>query len=119
MAAISWKSATSQNWTTAADWSTGAVPGSADDATISVAGTYQVTIDSADAAHSVTLNNKSATLAINSGGTLTLGTTLVNTAGIVQLNGGGTIEAAELFDADFAIKASPVPPARMTVSKIV
>jgi hypothetical protein len=39
----SWKTATSGNWDTAANWSTGVVPGSADVACITVAGTYTVT----------------------------------------------------------------------------
>ena len=44
MAAVSWKSAVAGNWTTAADWSTGAVPGAADAVTIGVSGYYTVTL---------------------------------------------------------------------------
>jgi hypothetical protein len=33
--------------------------------------------------------------------------------------GGGVVGAAELFDADFAIKANPAPPARTMASKTV
>jgi hypothetical protein len=39
----SWKAPVSGNWDTAADWSTGAVPGAGDVACITVAGTYTVT----------------------------------------------------------------------------
>ena len=39
----SWKTATSGNWDTAANWSSGAVPGSSDVACITIAGTYTVT----------------------------------------------------------------------------
>jgi fibronectin-binding autotransporter adhesin len=39
----SWKTATSGNWDTATNWSTGVVPGSSDTACITVPGTYTVT----------------------------------------------------------------------------
>src|ERR1700722_13202497 len=44
MAVISWKNPVSGNWTVAADWSTGAVPTSADDVLIAAPGSYTVTI---------------------------------------------------------------------------
>jgi hypothetical protein len=44
MAAISWKTPVSGDWNVAADWSTGAVPISADDVLISAPGSYTVTI---------------------------------------------------------------------------
>ena len=43
MAAIFWKSAVSDNWNVAADWSAGAVPTLADDVTIAAPGSYTVT----------------------------------------------------------------------------
>jgi len=92
----SWKSAVSGNWTTAADWSTGVAPTSSNDATIAVAGTYTVTISSAVAAKSLTINDANATVADSSGGTLSIATTLAVTAGTFSLGSeseivGGTI----------------------------
>ena len=76
------------------------MPGSGDDVTIAAGtGAYTVTIDSADAAHSITLGTTADTKALldtASGGTLTLGTTLVNTAGTVELDAGGTLVGGTL-----------------------
>ncbi len=44
MASVSWIHAGSGNWTTATDWSTGAVPGSGDDVSIVAAGAITVTV---------------------------------------------------------------------------
>ncbi len=44
MAAVSWKSAVSANWTVTTDWSSGAVPATTDDVTIGIAGAYTVTL---------------------------------------------------------------------------
>ncbi len=97
MALIKWLSGVSGNWTNAADWAGGIVPGAADDVTIDASGVYGVTISSADAAHSLTLNDPTATLSIVNGGTLTLGTTLTANFGTVDLYGGviagGTLSA--------------------------
>ena len=71
--------------------------GAADDVTIDASGVYGVTISSADAAHSLTLNDPTATLSIVNGGTLTIGTTLTANFGTVDLYGGviagGTLSA--------------------------
>ena len=97
MALIKWLSGVSGNWTNAGDWAGGMVPGAADDVTIDASGVYGVTISSADAAHSLTLNDPTATLSILNGGTLTLGTTLTANFGTVDLYGGviagGTLAA--------------------------
>ena len=89
MTAISWKSGVSGNWNTKTGWSGGKVPGSADDVTIGAAGTYTVSITDAEAAHSVALKTKGATL--DDTGTLALGTTLALTAGTLELDNGGVI----------------------------
>jgi hypothetical protein len=63
----------SGNWATAADWSTGVVPGSADDAFISAPGGYTVSIITPITVASIALDNASATLAVSdSGGTATV-----------------------------------------------
>ncbi|MEO8926691.1 MAG: hypothetical protein ABI306_05955 [Caulobacteraceae bacterium] len=95
MAAINW-SGKSGDWTTAADWVGGITPGSADTVTIAAPGAYTVTLTSADSASSLTVNDATATVAVNNGGTLKLGSTLALTAGTLQLNGGGTISGGIL-----------------------
>lgn len=96
MATIDWGSAAGGDWATAADWSGGVKPGSADTADIAKSGTYTVTVDSADAADDVNLDSADATLAVNSGGVLKVGSTLDVTAGALQLNSGGTISGGVL-----------------------
>src|SRR5579871_4485283 len=63
-APVSWKSAVSGSWNTAADWSGGAVPNAASDVMIAVAGAYTVALNSAAAIHSLTLSDTAATLTI-------------------------------------------------------
>jgi hypothetical protein len=98
MAAIHWKSAISGDWGTAANWSSGTVPGAGDDVTISIAGTYTVTISDNEAAHSLTLNDAGATVVIGNGGvnTFSVGTTLSLAAGTLQLNQGAKIVGGTL-----------------------
>ncbi len=115
MAAISWKSSVSGNWTIAADWSTGAVPTSTDDVTIAAPGSYTVTVSSngvivrplgellaalpiinfPDEANSLTFNAPQATLQENSG-SLTIGGALAVSAGTVSLNEANTIGSVTL-----------------------
>ncbi len=93
MAAVSWKSGVSGNWTVAADWSTGAVPGAADDATIAVAGSYTVAVSTAITVDSITLSDPSATLAIVDPGKTEAVAKNFTTAGAVKIDttgGGGT-----------------------------
>ncbi len=85
-----WLSATSGNWTTAADWSAGA-PGDSNGASITVTGgSYTVTVNSNALTMSLNLNSASATLLI-SGTSLSLtgsgGASSVQ-AGTLQLSGG-------------------------------
>jgi hypothetical protein len=94
MAAISWASGQSGDWTTAADWTGGVVPGAGDDVTIAAAGTYTVTISTADEAHSLTLDDAKAT--VSDTGTLTLGTKLTLTAGTFALDSAGMIVGGTL-----------------------
>ena len=54
-AAISWNNPAGGNWSTAANWSPASVPGVADDAIITLNGTYTVTQDVAVSVNSLTL----------------------------------------------------------------
>ena len=88
---INWQGTSGGNWTNAIDWSGGVVPNSDNAANITASGTYEVVISSPDVAYSLVLNDAGATVAINSGGTLTLSGPLTVAAGTVELNNGGTI----------------------------
>src|SRR5216684_5561523 len=90
MAIIQWitNSGTS-DWSVSANWSPTGVPGAADSATIGVAGTVTVTVNTAESVGSLTLADANATVALNN--SLTLGSTLVLTAGTFDLNSGGTL----------------------------
>jgi hypothetical protein len=87
MAKIAWTNSQGGSWTTAADWSGGVVPGSADDVTINTApgalGYYYVdTFNLNLTLHSLTLDQADATLGLNGG---SLATDLILDAGTVQL----------------------------------
>jgi hypothetical protein len=85
-----WVKSASGNWTTATDWSNG-VPSSTLDAVVDSSGTYTVALSNSDSAYGLIVNDASATVADNSGGTLTLGGgsgALTITKGTFQLNGG-------------------------------
>ncbi len=90
MGAVSWKAGTSGNWNKKINWNTGALPGSNDDVTIGVAGTYTVSLTDSEAAHSLTLSSAGAVL--DDTGTLTLGGTLALNAGTFKLDSGGTLQ---------------------------
>ena len=81
MAAISWNTGISGNWSQASDWSSGTVPVSTDDVTISAAGTYTVTINSTYSVNSLTFNAPNAIIGVDAsdylyatGATITGGT---------------------------------------------
>ena len=90
MTQVSWKSAVSGNWTTAADWSTGTIPAATDDATLGYSNGYTVSITSPIAVGSIDVTNKSATLSVNaSGQTVTVaGDLLDGGALLVDWSGG-------------------------------
>ena len=129
MAAVSWKSNVSGNWTTAVDWSAGAVPASTDDVTIGVAGGYTVSLTSAITVDSIALTDSSAVLAITApgltdkvtagfsnsgtlevdysgagGSSLTIGGTLTNKGGFyignTSLTAATTVTAAAVTNSD-------------------
>ncbi len=89
MAAISWKTGAPGDWSTPTDWSTNAIPGAADDATINAANAHIVTVAAAEAAHSLTLNAAGGTLEVEN--RLNIGTTLAAAAGTLQIDAAGTL----------------------------
>ncbi len=89
MALISWKTAVNGDWSTAADWSGGVVPNGTDDVSINLAGTYDVTVSTAHAAHTLTLNAANGSLEVKN--TLTMGGTLTVTNGSLLLDSGGVL----------------------------
>src|SRR5579862_5041409 len=77
-ATTAWANPASGNWTSAANWTNG-VPSSATDATIGGAGLYTVTLSgTSGTAHSLTISDPSATLALTQAASLTLTGSLVN-----------------------------------------
>ena len=96
MTTITWANAISGDWSTAADWSGGVVPAASDDVLIGDAGPYSVTVSSGEAAMSLELDAAGATLAVASGGSLAIGSTLDLTAGTLDLAAGGAIDGGTL-----------------------
>ena len=96
VAVYQWINTAGGAWTTAGNWSGGVVPHAGDAATINISGSYVVTISSAAAVYSLAVSDAGATVAINSGGTLTLAGSLTATAGTVELNSGGIITGGTL-----------------------
>jgi fibronectin-binding autotransporter adhesin len=70
MASISWLNSVSGNWNTAANWSTGTVPGAGDDVTINVSSAATITHNSGTSVVSTLYTGSLATLAVT-GGSLT------------------------------------------------
>ena len=84
MTQLSWNTSKSADWTTAADWTGGVVPGAADDVTIAVAGATVSVSTGQQAANSITTT--SSVLSIT-GGTLAVGSA-VNLHGAFAQSGG-------------------------------
>ena len=104
MAAISWNGVDG-DWALAADWSTGAVPTSADDVSVLAAGSYLVTVDSADVANSLTFDASQAAL-FEGAGSLTISGALAVDSGFVSLNEANTIGSVTVGAATLAFGAS-------------
>jgi hypothetical protein len=90
MAAVSWKSAVSGNWTVAADWSTGKVPVAGDDATIGVAGSYTVSLTTAITVAAITVSDLGALLAIADPGKTEAVTANLGNSGTVDVDATGS-----------------------------
>ena len=67
----SWKNPVSGNFATAADWSTGSVPGTTDSVAISTAGTYTVSVTSSTTVRSIEETASKATVSIGASDVLT------------------------------------------------
>src|SRR5262245_11022528 len=75
-ATVTWTSTSDGNWSTASNWNSGAgpVPGSTDDAVITLAGTYTVILDVDATVASLTLGGSSGNQTLSSSfHTLTIG----------------------------------------------
>ncbi|MFM6122779.1 MAG: beta strand repeat-containing protein [Sphaerospermopsis kisseleviana] len=91
MATISWKNPTNGNWNVAANWNPGAIPGSADIAQITIAGTYNVLLNINRTLTGLTLGTNTGiqTLDLTNGNTLTLnGASTVSNNGVLNLTSG-------------------------------
>jgi len=95
MTALTWKSASSGSFDTAGNWQPSDPPTAADDATISLPGSYAVTVDTSSAAHSVTLSGTGVTLAVDHA--LVIGTTLTFSTGTLELNASGVIQGGTVI----------------------
>ncbi|MGL6073193.1 MAG: hypothetical protein ACRC8S_03420, partial [Fimbriiglobus sp.] len=84
-AQINWSNASGGNFLTATNWAGGVTPGAADDANISLAGTYTVTLGANATVNSLTINNANTTFN-HTGGTLTLSSGMTLTAGTFNLS---------------------------------
>jgi hypothetical protein len=83
LVSANWTNASGGDWSTASDWSNGATPTASTAATISLAGTYTVTITTADTAASLLINDANVTVLDT--GYLTLTRALRITAGTFEL----------------------------------
>jgi acyl-coenzyme A thioesterase PaaI-like protein len=88
--AESWNPGASGDWSTAADWQSGAVPTSTDDAVIN--NSSLVTVNGTAVAHSLTLDNSTLTVS----GTLTLGASLTVDGDSSLTLSGGTLSAPSI-----------------------
>ena len=86
---VSWKVGSNNTWDTASAWSNGKVPNSSNAATISVAGTYIVTIGGSDSANSLTIGDQTATALVT--GNLSITTSLSVASGTLALGNDGAI----------------------------
>lgn len=79
-AIISWNNPAGGNWNTASNWNPAAVPGAADHAIISLAGTYTVALDTNATLMNFTLNSPNVTFSAN-GRTMSVSGSSILTAG--------------------------------------
>ena len=125
-----WRAGVDGNWDNASKWAHKGVPNALDRVLIAAAGSYTVTVNSADYAQSVVLDNGTATLSIAAGGDLDVEQGLDVQAGTLALAGGGSLgfgttieigQAGTLLDTGAAAiaAASPAgPPPTTTTSNV-
>src|SRR5438128_2700776 len=97
MAAISWKTGVSGNWSLATNWSSSTVPGGGDDVTIDAAGSYTVNVDGNDFAGTLLFDAPTARINISAGDRLTAVATLT----------GGSIDGPGTFRTDGVSQITP------------
>src|SRR5689334_13337588 len=87
---VTWTNSSGGNWSNPANWDSGSVPGSSDNALIVNGGSFTVNVDVDAAVGSLTLGGASGTQTVSiSSHTLTLnGNSLVNGNGVVALSSG-------------------------------
>ncbi|HYI08856.1 MAG TPA: Ig-like domain-containing protein [Thermoanaerobaculia bacterium] len=104
-ATVSWNNAAGGNWGTAANWSPAQVPTSGDEVSITLPGTYTVTVNVAASANTLTVGNATGTQTLSiPGNSLTLGgPSSVADGGVLNLSagslgGGGALTISSTFD---------------------
>jgi hypothetical protein len=102
---VSWNSSAGGYWSDAANWDSGTVPGALDNVSITVDGTYTVTLNVNATVASLTVGASIGEQALSVGGvTLALdGASSINSNGVLGLNGGvlasdGVLTVAGLLD---------------------
>ena len=102
----SWTATAGGGWSTAADWSSKAVPNASTTATIAATGTYTVTVTTPDVAASLLINDAGARVADT--GTLTLGGALNITAGKFALESGGSLVGGTISTGSAGVFQFPI-----------
>ncbi len=94
----SWNNAAGGNWSVTTNWSPNGVPAATDDAVITLAGTYTVTLNVSSQVASLTVGGSSGTQTLSmSANTLTLdGASTINSFGALTENGGTIAGAGNL-----------------------
>ena len=95
MAAYTWTGALSSNWSTAGNWIsvpvTGTAPGAAD--TVVINNAVACTVTAASSCLTINFTGYSSTFTINSGFTLTVGTTITLAATMLPIGGAGRFQS--------------------------
>jgi hypothetical protein len=95
MATLSWITGTSGLWTTAANWSSDAVPGAGDTAVVNAPGSYLVSVPGTVSVGNAILDDTGAGISV--GGSLSVAGDVTVTAGALDVSGG--LDAASLSNA--------------------
>jgi hypothetical protein len=95
MATLTWITGTSGLWTTAANWSSDAVPGAGDTAVVNVPGSYLVSVPGTVSVGNAILDDTAAEISV--GGSLSIAGSMTVTAGALEVSGG--LDAASLSNA--------------------
>ncbi len=114
-APISWTNSSGGNWSLAVNWSPNQVPGPADDAVITLAGSYTVLLDANATLSSLTLGGAAWLQTLtNAGHTLTVtNSSLIGSNGVFAMGGGswgggGLLTVAGQFNWTGGVSAGPL-----------